>query len=231
MFAKLFNTVATIALASVLAAGGFVGYLVGTGKLNAARVELVADVLRGKLDQLPDPNAVPASQPTTQAAREVPRAPTEDEVRELRKREHLERLAAERAVRDLEAQQRLLDQALQHVLQEQEKLALEKSEFARQREQIKVAAHDEGFQKELELVSGLAPRQAKEHVVRLWERQPADAVRLMNAMDEGRARRILEQFKTPAELSIQTDLLEQIRLQGMEGNAEQSGMTRGAAAR
>lgn len=231
MLAKLFNTVATLALATVLAGGGFIGYLFGTGKLNTARVELVADVLRGQLDELPDPHAVVTTQPTTQAAREAPRAPTEDEVRELRKREHLERLATERAVRDLEAQQRLLDQALQHVLQEQEKLALDKSEFAKQREKIKVAAHDEGFQKELELVSGLAPRQAKEHIVRLWEKQPADAVRLMNAMDEGRARRILEQFKTPAELSIQTDLLEQIRLQGMEGNAEQSGMTGGAAAR
>ena len=137
--------------------------------------------------------------------------------------------ATERAARDLDAQRQLLDQVLQHVMQEQERLASEKAEFAKQREKFKQVARDEGFLKELELVSGLQPRPAKEYLLRLWQKQPADAVRLLTAMDEGRARKVLEQFKTEDELQIQSDLLEQIRLQGIESHANASGTSSGAA--
>lgn len=230
MFWKLFNTVSAIALATLLAGGGLVGYLLGTGKLNSGRLEIMAAVVRGELD---DRSSSPpaAGQPAgNEGAAQAPRACTAEEVRELRKREHLEMLEAERAARDLEAQRRLLDQALQHVVQEQERLAEERTQFWQQREKMKSTARDEGFQRELELVSGLQPRQAKEHILRVWQKQPADAVRLLSAMDESRARRVLEQFKTSEELKIQSDLLEQIRLQGMEGNADSSGKTQGAAA-
>jgi hypothetical protein len=227
---KLFNAISALALATLLAGGGFVGYLFGTGRLNAHRLEAVAGVLRGEFDNGPRAaDAVANITPTSAPAQEPP-VSTEEELRSARQRQRLELLATERAVRDLEAQRRLLDQVLQHVVQEQERLAIEKKEFAQQREKVKATARDEGFQKELDLVSGLQPRQAKEHILRLWQKRPADAVRLLSAMDDTRAKRILEQFKTPDELQTQTDLLEQIRLQGTEGHANASGMTNGAAA-
>lgn len=230
MLTNVYNAVAAIALATLLAVSGFVGYLFATGRLNAGRLETVAGVLRGEFDGS-RPIAETAAAPTTRpTGSEGPPASTEDELRNLRKRQRLELLATERAERDLEAQRRLLDQVLQHVVQEQERLAEEKAAFARQREKLNAVAQDEGFQRELELVSGLQPRQAKEHLLRLWQKQPADAVRLLTAMDDSRAKRILEQFKTPDELKIQTDLLEQIRLQGAEGHANASGKTAGAAA-
>ena len=225
MFGKLFNTLAMLSLAAVLAAGAFVGYLFGTGKLNGARLNLLASVLRGELDQPLSPS-VPAVTPPTEAS-SVVRAPTEQEVRALRKRQHLEMLEAERAARDLEAQRRLLDQALQHVLQEQERLAQERAAFVQQRQRIKETARDEGFQKELAIVTSLQPRQAKEHILRTWQKEPADAIRLLNAMDESTVKRILEQFRSPEELKVQSDLLEQIRLQGLEGYAQTSGRTGG----
>ncbi len=230
MLTKLFNAIGAIALATLLAGGGFVGYLFGTGRLSMQRLEAIAGVLRGEFDdRSPPTDAVAVAAPTSAPVQEPP-VSTAEELQSVRKRERLELLATERAVRDLEAQRRLLDQVLQHVVQEQERLSIEKKEFAQQREKIKTAAEDEGFQKELELVSGLQPRQAKEHILRLWQKQPADAVRLLSAMDETRAKRILEQFKTAEELQTQTDLLEQIRLQGTEGHANASGMTNGAAA-
>jgi hypothetical protein len=232
LITKVFSIVSVIAVATLLAGGTFVGYLTGTGKLSASRIETIAGVLRGELDpplQTHAPEVGPTTAPVAAAPAE-PRGSTESELRDLRQRQHLETLENERAARDLAAQRLLLDQVLQHVVQEQERLANDKTEFAKQREKIKDTARDVGFQKELELVSGLQPRQAKEHLLRLWQKQPADAVRLLNAMDEGRARRILEQFKTPEELQTQSDLLEQIRLQGMEGHASTSGKIAGAAA-
>ena len=226
---KLLNAIGALALATLLASGGFAGYLFGTGRLSAERLETLAGVLRGEFDDASADDPVAAVAPTSAPALQVTLS-TQEELQSARKRERLELLATERAVRDLEAQRRLLDQILQHVVQEQERLLIEKKEFAEEREKINTAARDEGFQKELELVSGLQPRQAKEHILRLWQKQPADAVRLLSAMDETRAKRILEQFKTADELQTQTDLLEQIRLQGAEGHANASGTTNGAAA-
>jgi hypothetical protein len=229
VFTKVLNAFGAVALATVLATGGFVGYLFGTDRLNPNRLETIAGVLRGEFDDSAEETSAEPEVAATAPSAEEPGAGSEAELQAARKRQRLELLATERAVRDLEAQRRLLDQVLQHVVQEQERLAIEKVEFARQRERLQSIARDEGFQKELELVSGLQPRQAKEHLLRLWQKQPADAVRLLSAMEEGRAKRILEQLKTEDELQIQTDLLEQIRLQGTEGHASASRTTDGAA--
>jgi hypothetical protein len=232
VIAKLLNIVSALALATLLAAGGFVGYLFGTGHLNAGRIELVARVLRGQLDQVPHDEPVPAA--SAAATQPAPQrlAPSPEEMQAQRQRERLTSLELERAASDLDARRRLLDQALQHVIQEQERLAEDKkrSEVAAEQKKTTEAGLDEGFKKEVELVSSLQPRQAKEHVLRVWKKQPADAVRLLEQMDESRVKRILEQLKTTEELQIQTDLLEQIRLHGIEAHANASGMTNGAAA-
>jgi hypothetical protein len=81
----------------------------------------------------------------------------------------------------------------------------------------------------VEYVAGLAPAQAKEHVLRLWKKQPADAVRLFMQLDVGRGKRILAQFKTPEELETMSQLLEQLRLQEPPEQAEGSGTTTGLA--
>ncbi len=220
MFGKLYKLLAAIALAIVLAAGGFAGYLFGTGKLSGARVDTIAAVLRGELDQPRDAEPTTDLEAEMDQLRTAPRASTAEEVEALRKREHLESLRLERAERDLEAQRRLLDQVLQTIVAEQEQLAEKEQRFAAQREERLAAVQDEGFQKELEYVTGLNPRQAKEYVTSVWKKQPADVVRLFQEIDTGRGRRILEQFKTPEELQIMTDLLERIRLQGSIGYAE-----------
>lgn len=225
---KLFNAAAIVSLATLLASGGFVGYLFGTGRLSTSRLSAIARVLRGDKDD----QGAKASEPptgTTQPA-EAPRGHTSEEAQALRKHEYLERLRVERALSDLEAQRRLLDQVMQHVVSEQERLSEDKTTFETQRKQVSDTAHDEGFRKELDYVGGLAPRQAKEHIVRVWRKQKADAVRLFMALDVSKGKRILEQLKTPEELQIQTDLLEQVRVQGMEGYADPSGKTAGAAA-
>jgi len=218
VFGKLFNTAAIISLASVLAGGGFVGYLVASGNLNAERIENIAAVLRGDLDEQPDDTA--AEDTAAEEPSPEPRARSEEEVRAMRQRQHLEGLQMERAARDLDARRRLLDQTLQHIVQQQEQLDRDKAEFAAQRRKVTSVMRDEGFQKELDLVSSLQARQAKVHILNVWKKQPADAVRLLTEMDESRAKRILEQLKTPEELQIQSDLLEQIRLRGTESRAE-----------
>ena len=227
MFAKILSLTGLLALATVLSTGGFCAYLVGTGKVNASRLETIAAVLRGELDEPPDE---PEVEPTVVAEElETEGVRSAEEAQAQRRREHLQKLAVERALADLEAQRRLLDHALHRVIQEQEQLADTQQEFESQRQAAAGESLDEGFQRELEIVSTLKPAQAKEHVLRVWRQQPADAVRLLIGMDDRQVRRILEQLKTAEELDIQTELLEQIRTNQIQGRAPESGTTDGDA--
>jgi hypothetical protein len=240
---RLFNALGVFAVATLLAVGGFVGFLFGTGRLSAARVELLAAVLRGELDGVAGGAPAAASQPADATSPPVegslPRFVEERLATDLknlspearRRRVELERLRLERAAADMEARRSLLEQTLQHVIAEQERLEAEKAALLalQERQRTETAAREDGFKKELEYVSNLKPAQAKEYLIRVWQRQKADAARLLSEIEESRGRRILEQFKTPEELQIMTDLLERIRLQGTEGHANASRMTEGAA--
>ena len=231
---KLANILGLFALATLLAAGGFGGYLFASGHLNAKRMELIAGVLRGELDPNADPNAGAAPAPTSQPVPEKPHETSAQAAGSRRQREDLENLRLERARADVDAQRRLLDQALQRVVEGQEQIAAHKADMEKQAKAAKqraktASSEDEGFRKELELVKGLKAPQAKDYIVHVWNKQKADAVRLFSALDKRQSTKILEQFQSAEDTRIMADLLEQIRLQGQEGNALSSGRTAGAA--
>ena len=232
---KLFSAIAILSVATLLAGGGFTGYLFGSGKLNAQRMETIAQVLRGELDDAAgEGEQVPESQPATgEGEGDEAGARTGGSAAEARarqKREELESLRLERAKDDLAAQRRMLEQIRLNLVQEQEQFAEAQAAFVQQEDNRAAKLRDDGFQKELALVASLKPAQAKAYIERVWQSQKADAVRLMAALEERQAKRILDQFKTPEELTIMTDLLEQIRLQGTEGDASVSRTTDGDAA-
>ncbi len=216
MIGRLFHTAAIVSIASMLAVGGFCAYLVGIGKLTSQRVDQIAAVLRGEMDA--DPNeaaAAPAeaADDETADADEVVRG-SADQARERRRREGLETLRLERAAADLAAQREMLERLRLSVVNEQEALEKAREKFAAARQQRQEDLRDVGFQKELRLVTGLSPKQAKEHIIASWRKHKADAVRLMMAMDQRQAKRILDQMRSAEEQRVMSELLEEIRLQG-----------------
>lgn len=210
MIHKLMNILGVLALATVLGTGGFIAYLFGAGKLNGPRVEIMARTLRGELDHVltADPNA-PASQPSHAGEGAVPT--TEPADAPPRAAVRLERLELERMADNVRAQQELLDQTMRQVIETKEAVASSQTALEQREKALAASAADEGFQKELALVAGLKPAQAKAYIVRVWTERPADAVRLMVNLEERQAQRILEQMKTPEELQVMSGLLEQIR--------------------
>ncbi len=224
---RLLSAFGVLCTATVLALGAFVGYLFVAGRLNPYRVQTMAAVIRGELDDLPERLAATARESGAQEAAPPP-SPSAEAAHARSRREDLESLRLERASQDLEAQRTLLDQALATVVTEQEKVATAKASIEEERQIAATPGADEGFRKELDYVTTLKPGQAKEYIVRVWQKHKADAVRLMSEMDPSRGRRILEQFKTSEELQIMTELLEQIRLKTSAGHASASGKTDGA---
>lgn len=234
MIAKLYNALALFSIATLLALGGFGAFLAGSGRVNGQRLETIAAVLRGELDDRAEEAAEPeAAEPAAEApatAQNVRRQPSAEEVAAARQRDHLHRQALERALRDLQAQKRLLDQTLQHALSEEERLAEQRRAWQQEQQKLTQEVREAGTERELELLASLPPKQAKEHILRVWQKSRDDAVALIMQLDVSKAKRIFAQMKTPEEQNIMSELLEQLRLQELSGEASASGTTREAAA-
>ena len=82
---------------------------------------------------------------------------------------------------------------------------------------------DEGFRKQVEYISKLPAKQAKDFVIRKYKESPADAVRLLNALRTSTGKAILELMKTPEESAILFELLEQLAEQDLDRIAPQAG--------
>lgn len=227
MLRKMYGILAFASLAAVLAGGGLVGYLFGTGKLNATRTERIASVLRGELDTLPSAASQPATQPAS--APSAQRARSADEIRQQRREDRMQRAVLERARRDVASQRDLLDQSMQDVIARADRLDRERKQWTADRQRLSNSSRDEGFEREVKYVAKLSPQVAKDHVLRTWSKQKADAVRLFTALSESAGKRILEQMKSPEERRIMSELLEQLRNQGVEPLAPRSGTTSGDA--
>lgn len=210
---KLYGVVSSFSVATLMAGTGFVGFLFVIGKLNPLRMELIATVLRGEMDTYREEiETRAASQPA--ASQPAPRESNEA-LRERELRDELLHAQGERALRDIEAQQALLNQTLVHLVTEQERFAADRTAWQQQQDRLRKGNRDEGFELELRTVSKLDSTRAKEHLLATWRKHPADAVRLLKGLGT-RGPKILNEFKSPEELQIMHSLLEQLREQDID---------------
>lgn len=226
MLGKLYHSVAVVSIAIVLAGGALMGLLYGTGKLTGERLETIASVLRGELDESGVGEAV---EPETKQPEDEPAAKSASsvEIRQQRRDEQLWRAVDERAYRDRMAQRELLDQALQHLITAEERFEQDQARWQAELERRRGQVLDEGFAKELKIVSKLPPKIAKEHIVLKWKESPADAVRMLNALPESTTKRILGQMKTAEEVQITHELLERLSTEKIDQFKPRSGKTAG----
>jgi hypothetical protein len=222
MLSKLYNLVAIPSIALLLAGSGFLGYLGYSGKLTGERLEEIAAVLRAGKDDKAADAADDGADASGNAAQTGGGAQSADAIREARRQSQLRRAVLERAASDASARKALVDQSLQHLVTLQERFEIQKAEWVRQKAALAAEARDRGFKKELEYLEKLPPKQAKEHVLRSWEKHKADAVRLFMAMAPRTGQRILEELKSPKELEVLHELLEQLRLADVDQFAAES---------
>lgn len=218
--------------ATLLAGGGLAGYLVQAGHLTWPRYELIVQVLRGERDDLLVEAEEVAVEEPDPLEEPVPEGSSIDAIRERLSKERLLNAQVEHQVDVMEHQQELLQAALMELVNSEEQFDTKVDRWQRERAQLDAQDREAGFQQELEYVQNLAPDQAKEHLVRTWEKHRADAVRLMRALPVNKGKRILAELKTEAELEILHELLEQFRLQdyGLDENTPPSGRTSGDVA-
>ncbi len=218
MIKKLLSVVVLVLAINFLFAAGGVGFLVATGKLDKEKVHAIREILT--------PATQPAtSQPSTQPAQELPpqtpsmrlddavskamgkRAGEQIELQQISF--DLQNSGIERRMREIEDQQRMLDQAKADFEKQRKDLLATEARLKAAEEKQKKLDADKGFQETLAIYQALPAKKTKEIFLTLDD---DTVVRYLQAMEPDMVGGILKEFKRPEEVSRAQTLLEKMRL-------------------
>lgn len=226
---SLWTMLSVLAVANLLALGGFVGWLKATDRLSPERLTAVRGLFTETI-----------AQQKAKADEEAAKAVADQKVAAEKAKEGQPPLAAsdmlniklEQGKADLERVESLKRevQILRETLQRErgqldaDRLALkkERDEFERAR---KIVADTEGnaqFKKALATLEGLKPDKAKTALQQLIDaKQVEQVVAYLNSMQERTRTKIVDEF-LKADPKVATDLLERLRTRGMQARASES---------
>jgi flagellar motility protein MotE (MotC chaperone) len=211
---KLWNILVLTLAINFLALAGSVGYLYKTKRLDRERVHAIRELL------FPPASPAATTQPTTAPSTTQPALkldellaahaglPAAEQVQLLQRTFDARMAQLDRRQRDVENLHDLVKNAearlkAERDVFEQQRTALE----TREQEATRLAA-DKGFQDALQLYGTMKPKQVKDVFAGLADDV---VVRYLRAMQPRQASRIMNEFKTPAELERVKVLMEQVR--------------------
>lgn len=183
---RLWKVISFMSVLNMLVLGGMLGYAWKQGCLEPARVREAIGILMGDVTE----PVVEVAQ--DKEAEHEPGPGVGDRLRrnaESEEQYRIEFARREREIRDgwaqLEAQQLIL-------LRTKDEFEAEKQRYEAEREALAKQAGDSGLQKELETLSGIPPKTAKEL---LQAKEDADVARIFMAMDQRKLNKIVKQCK------------------------------------
>ncbi|MCA9244495.1 MAG: hypothetical protein KDA32_11100 [Phycisphaerales bacterium] len=203
MFGKLRQLIGIVAVSTLLASGGFVGWLYYTGKLTPERLDTIAAVLRGEHDESTEIEPEQAPEETTEPAR----AMSAEEVRQMRLRQRELRARADRELRNVEAQRELLESARADLMSAEERFADSKKDWLETQKKLSQETEDAGFKQQVATVERLSAKQGKSFVESQWARNRPETLRLLTALKPSKRAEILAQFKDPSDADTLNQIL------------------------
>lgn len=226
----LWSIVTVMAVANLLALGGFVGWLGGTGRIDESRLR--------EVQRLFAPTVAAASEAEARARLEA-----EEQAEQAERADRLVNppltasavLASRELAADAAAQEVL--RVRQEVRERQAELQLEADRLAEERaafiaerdawqarrdaEQQRVA--DEQFTQLVQLFSTLKPREARDLILEMEARnERAEVVRLLDALEIRAAAKIVSELRTPEQRRLASELLARLRDLGQDLPADGS---------
>lgn len=233
MMRSLWIAVSTLALANLLALGGFALWLNSSGRLNKDRIEKVRQIFQPTIAQdaakeaeLKAGEEAAAKQAEVAARDKRPPVTAEQRLAIIREHEETQRQKNERLQRET---QDLLNQlALQKANFEKQKadFVAERDAFRAEREQIAKSESDEQFQKTLKVYESVKAADAAAMMETLLsgaatgseESGRAQVVSYLNQMQPRVSSRIIGEFRKK-DPGLAADLLERLRTYGIGGRA------------
>ena len=202
MLKRLFNMLVLVALVNLFALIGFAGYLFASGRLNEDRINQMARVLRGELDE----EDASTTQPSE--SEEEPPIRSAVEIAKANERSRYNELMSERHLRQIEDRRRLGEDTRIEVDRLLEEIGQREARVQKQLEAVRQEKELAGFEKQLEVYAKLEPKRAKDLMMK--EMTEADVVHLLMAMDESKVVKIGNACKTDEELNWIGRILNQI---------------------
>lgn len=184
---RLFTICGALAIVNLGAIGGLAAWAGGHGWLTRERLLAAAAALRGQ--------EIPGHEATTQAVEETPRSPGEQIERGAEAGEK-QRIELARREREIQDHWRLLEAQQLAFVREKESFEEDRKRWTAEEQKRLEEAGDSGLKKELEILSGLKPTEARDQ---LRLKTEPDVVRLLMTMDTRKARKIVSACKTEEE--------------------------------
>lgn len=223
---RIWTVLSVIALANMVALGGFVGWLGQTGRLSKDRLHEVREMFTdtvaaeqarrdAEAKQAAEVEAarlaVPSGKPRT--ASELVAMQVNATVEDLQRIERLRR-EVEDLQRTLRRDQASLDGQVAS-------FQAERDEFNAMRERMREIEGGDQFKKSLSVLETVKANEAKQILDNLLtDGADEQVVSYLNAMDERARSRILSEFIKVGQTEVAADLLEALRTRGLEARAD-----------
>jgi len=240
MMRSLFTAVSLIVILHVLMAAGFVAWLDYSGRLNRERIDAVVEMFTPTIEQAKAAEAE-AAKAAEEAEAVADRAlrmeavadgpkPLQQRLADEREAEDLALHRYQRMLQERDNLQAQLERMRQSVTREQEKLAAQRAEFEAMVKRQKELREDADFRQAVRLLEQLKADQAKQMLQNLLAQGEAEiVVEYLAAMQQRTAAKVLGAFEGPGEIEQATELVERLRVRGIETMPEDSPLAPGAS--
>lgn len=212
---KKILTVIALALAlNFLAAVGGVGFLWRSGHLDKVRIKAIQAILFPPPTTQPAETASATTQPANAAlsldelVQKAAGMTVQEQIEYIQKSFDSRLAELDLHQRELTDQQREVDLARQKMAAERAQVDADKKALADAQQQAAQQASDQGFQDTLAMYNAMQPPKVKDIFMTLKQDVVA---RYLDAMDSGKAAKIIKEFKSPQEMDRIQKVLEEIR--------------------
>ncbi len=182
---RLLTAIGFVAATNMLGLVGLAVYARSQGWMTPERVHRALAALKGE-----DEEASASTQPVVDA--HEPARPSSERIRRQQEVEERQLIELARREREVQDAWRLLETQQLALVREKEALEGARKRFAAEIEAKGRQADHSGLQKELEIISGVKAKEAKEL---LRQKDDADVVRILMAMEARKARQIVASCK------------------------------------
>ena len=203
---RTYDAIALFAILNMIALGGIFVYIVSTGAVDGGKLERLGAVLRGEDQEEPTEPAPGPEELTEEAA---PRASGEDLVAESEIGFETMRREAERIKEELRQRLALNNSILLRATTERETFRQEREAALAQSRAVQQKRQEEGFEKQVAILSAMKPKVAVEHLLGMGG--PDEAARVLLQMSTRKAKKLVEAARPGEQMKQMMVVLQRIR--------------------
>lgn len=229
---SIWTIITTLALANLLAIGGFVAWLAATDRLNRERVNTVRTLFAGTVTEAAGEQAALEAEAKKTEAQQVeaarmakPASSSAEKILHERATEEAQHQSKLRLDSELRLLQEFLVRENERLQKWETQLKSRQQAFDAQRKSIHETEGTEQFKKALATLGGVKPKEAQSMLNELIvQGKQSEVVAYLNAMDERSRAKVVAEFNK-VDPRMAAELLEGLRMYGLPPSSETASET------